>query len=363
MVNLITKVMNAILIQLGNPAAFSLSSSLSPTVFLLFLVLILTSSNADALSSSSSTKTISFIDASGSPNQWPSALPVPENCQDELTARKSREAMAGQSPSALEGRCKVDFDAMGNGARFVHVDPPVLVIDDFLTPKQCTDVLQLTSIQPPPDAGRIIKLESRSYAEEGNKNRISTTWYVRYGCKAVAPLLNGISNLLPRVALEQIEELQLVRYAGSGQGFAWHEDALRPEYTTADAGGQRIATCLVYLDECDDGRTIFRDLLGSDNCRLAVSPKIGRALLFFPSATGRTRLGDAALISDSQKTFGEYHYDNTRADHRTSHAGEPPSGVGSKRQKHIAQLWIHSADHTPVVFGRGLNRHVEAKLG
>lgn len=181
----------------------------------------------------------------------------------------------------------------------------------------------------------------------------------------MTPLLNGISDLLPDINLEQVEEIQIVRYAGSGQGFAWHEDSLDMDVATPDAGGQRIATCLVYLDECDNGRTIFRDLVGDDNKRLAVSPKTGRALLFFPSATGITSLGDAASAMDSQKsqqTFGECHFDNTRADRRTSHAGEPPAGVGSRREKHIAQLWIHSSDHTPVVFGRGLNRHDEAKL-
>ena len=45
--------------------------------------------------------------------------------------------------------------------------------------------------------------------------------------------------------------------------FTWHLDALSPEESTMDKGGQRTATLLVYLTEMpeeDGGATIFRDL-------------------------------------------------------------------------------------------------------
>jgi hypothetical protein len=240
-------------------------------------------------------------------------------------------------------------------------------------------------------------------------------------------LLRGIVHLLPNIVLEQVEEIQLVQYAGTQQGFGWHEDVLPIHSSTSSAqqtqqsptstmiaGGQRIATCLVYLDECDNGRTIFRDLIGDDgssgdttktndndhnNRRLAIRPKIGRALLFFPAVTDTSQHkktkeeDDCSTTSttqhnndhpntpppppqhpDDEDALGEmYNFDNTRADHRTVHAGEPPGNTvtsnandkdryGSRTTKHIAQLWIHSLPHTPVVFGRGLNLHSEAKL-
>jgi hypothetical protein len=172
--------------------------------------------------------------------------------------------------------------------------------------------------------------------------------------------------LLPNVALDQVEEVQLVRYEGEGQGFGWHEDALSAGEATPAVGGQRVATLLVYLDECDGGRTLFRGLRGGDGKRLGVSPKRGRALLFFPSSTGTTPLGAAALVANDGArrcaAFGEAYFDGTRADHRTTHAGEPPTGKRNKGQKNIAQLWVHSLEHTPVVFGRGLNKHSEARL-
>lgn len=304
--------------------------------------------------------------------EWASSLPLPENAKDRSMADRARNAMAGASPTSLDGRCDVNLDGFDDRVQWLHVDPPVLIVDGFLTDEECDDALQLTNVSPPPGVGRVIKMESRlsdSNKSRGVATRSSTTWYVRYAADALAPLLDGISILLPRVALEQLEEVQLVRYEGEGQGFGWHTDDLDEKEATPDVGGQRIATLLVYLDECGDdggGRTVFRDLRGENDQRLAVSPKKGRALLFFPAVTGgATTLGDhaALLADDSRKTFGDAHFDDTRADHRTTHAGEPPAGKnGNRGQKHIAQIWIHSSNHTPVVFGRGLNRHAEARL-
>ena len=60
---------------------------------------------------------------------------------------------------------------------------------------------------------------------------------------------------------------------------------------TVQADGQRIAAVLVYY-ECQDGsgRTLFRDLRGEDNNRLGVSPRKGRALLFFLAMTVKKTL-------------------------------------------------------------------------
>ena len=299
--------------------------------------------------------------------EWSSSLPLPENAprDDPFLADRARSAMAGVRPTALEGRCVVDLGRFGDRARWLHVDPPVVVIDNFLSDRECDDVLELQGVSPPTGAGRVIRIESR--LSDANRSRSastavrsSTTWYARYGAPAVAPLIRGLLALLPHVALEQLEEVHLVRYEGGGQGFGWHEDVLSVDEATPAAGGQRVATCLVYLNECEGGRTLFRDLRGEDGRRLGVSPEKGRALLFFPSVTGTSALGRGASMTDSPRTtFGKAYFDDTRADHRTSHAGEPPGNDG---QKNIAQLWIHSREHTPRVFGGGLNKHEEASL-
>ena len=320
-----------------------------------------------------------------------SILPLPEHADNTSIAERARCAMMSSStnnhhhsnnkqPAALQDRCSVNLDAFHNGrckAQWLHVDPPVLTVDNFLTEQECDDIRRITIFPPPAGVGRVIKLESR--LSESNKSnnqgtavRLSTTWYVRYGAPQVAPLLRSLMQLLPDIQLEQTEEVQLVRYMGEGQGFGWHEDALSEQEATMDAGGQRIATLLVYLDDCQDGsgRTLFRDLRGGGKdgkqCRLGVSPKKGRALLFFPAISTTASIveeeDNTSSTNDEEDNgaFGNVYFDHTRADHRTTHAGEPPTGQNG--QKHIAQLWIHSGKHTPVVFGRGLNRHSEAVL-
>ena len=86
-------------------------------------------------------------------------------------------------------------------------------------------------------------------------------------------------------------------------------------------------------------------------------------LLFFPALTTQDDNSTKRVTnpeSSDATAFGNVYFDHTRADHRTTHAGEPPQS--NNGQKHIAQLWIHSGVHTPVVFGRGLNKHSEAVL-
>eukprot|EP00536_Pseudo-nitzschia_multiseries_P004375 jgi/Psemu1/295551/fgenesh1_pm.72_\ len=396
---------------------------------------------------------------------WASSLPLPEHAPDPSEASRSRAAMEGPNPPALEGRCPVDLGF--SGIKWLHVDPPVLIVDDFLTAAECSDVLSLTGDRLPPDAGRVIKIQSRvgsappsstppppppppstksntntntktktaDYSEQqpkkqaaaaagGTNNpaqRSSTTWYVRYGCGALAPIFHNLEGLLPALDRTQIEEVQLVRYAGSGQGFSWHEDALDESTATPEAGGQRVATVLVYLDDVvpeedgtqteaktktktdrdaaaaaaaaaapstTSGRTLFRDLLGPNGKPLGVAPKRGRALLFFPAVREEAENTTASTTTadddhnnnnddddddddDNGCAFGPIHpWDNTRADRRTVHAGEPPGDGGASSSaaaaattatKHIAQIWIHSAPHTPVVFGRGLNPHGDAQ--
>ena len=297
--------------------------------------------------------------------EWPSSLPLPENASHNPSlAQRAEYAMSGPYPPALEGHCNVNFD-FNDQIQWQHVDPPVLTIDNFLSDKECDDILKLQNVSPPPGAGRVIKMESRishSNLERsgGTAIRSSTTWYVRYGAPQIKPLLKNLLHLLPNVKLEQCEEVQLVRYQGGGQGFGWHEDVLSVDEANLEAGGQRIATILLYLNDCENGRTLFRDLRGWNGRRLAVSPRKGRALLFFPSVTGNPLLCDAAAKADlPMSTFGDVYFDGTRADHRTAHAGEPP---GNNGQKNIAQIWVHSREHVPRAFGIGLNKHSELIL-
>jgi prolyl 4-hydroxylase len=88
-----------------------------------------------------------------------------------------------------------------------------------------------------------------------------------------------------------------------------------------------VATLLVYLTdlgETDGGATLFRDL------NLAVRPKKGTALLFFPAAGG---------------------IPGTPLDIRTLHCGEAVRGdtTSATAEKWIAQLWLREEAYRPTV--------------
>ena len=49
-------------------------------------------------------------------------------------------------------------------------------------------------------------------------------------------------------------------------------------------GEQRVDTLLVYLNDVENGGgTMFRDLVDSKHSQLTMKPKVGSALLFFPT--------------------------------------------------------------------------------
>ena len=205
------------------------------------------------------------------------------------------------------------------GLRVLHGDPPVLIVENFFSADEC-DAYRALREGGPTQVHELA--QSATFSSVTSTARTSTTWFVAYQS---APLLLARASALLGVAdIARFEEPQLVRYA-PGQYFNWHYDAVPP--TLLNNGGQRVATLLVYLNDVPlGGRTAFRDLRagGTDSngkpLRLAVAPKKGRAVLFFPS-----------------------HADGA-PDERTLHAGEP---TADGEDKWIAQAWLHQTAYKP----------------
>ena len=207
-------------------------------------------------------------------------FPLPER-RDAIQAHKKfgdKGVLPSKlAPGALDAHCP-NLDHAFPGLRVLHLDPPVLTVDGFFSDAECDAYRALEHATETGDAHMLAQSATFSGASDA---RTSTTWFLRY--QAVPKLLAAVSALLG-APLEHFEEPQLVRYQ-AGQMFSWHYDALPPFHP----GGQRAATCLVYLnDVAEGGRTTFRDLrLGGTDAegrprRVEVAPKKGRALLFFP---------------------------------------------------------------------------------
>jgi hypothetical protein len=214
------------------------------------------------------------------------------------------------------------LDLSWPGLRVLHLDPPVLIADNFFSDAECDAYAALRESDSPGDVYELA--QSGTFYAATAQARTSTTWFMSY--ERVCGFLAKASALLGVDDLRRFEEPQLVRYQ-PGQYFNWHHDAVPP--TQLHNGGQRLTTLLVYLNDVPvGGRTAFRDLRagGTDGNgrprRLAVAPKKGRAILFCPAAADGV------------------------PDDRTLHAGEPTK---DGELKWIAQLWLHESVYGPTV--------------
>jgi prolyl 4-hydroxylase len=225
-------------------------------------------------------------------------------------------APVSKAPDDWASRWMPGLDLTRKGLRLLHLDPPVLVVDDFFSKEECEALVALTETE---DA---FEVESATFSTLTASARTSTTWYTRH---TVVPTFVGRAAELTGRDPNTFEEPQIVRYK-TGQRFTWHYDEV-PAVHLAN-GGQRRATLLVYLNDVSaGGGTAFRDL------GVTVTPKQGRALLFFPS--------DVDGVPDD----------------RTLHAGEAPR----EGLKYIAQMWLHERDYVPgVVPGAAAGAAAEA---
>jgi hypothetical protein len=149
------------------------------------------------------------------------------------------------------------------GLQVLHLDPPVFVVDKFLTPRECDELLQLSE---KPD--QTLEVASPTFGGAFASGRTSTTWFcctiflpftlhslhARFSkhkfpelsrfCRyeAASTLLRRTSALLGGVDTRRFEEPQVVRYE-PGQQFKWHLDQV-PKSQLAN-GGQRLVTTLV----------------------------------------------------------------------------------------------------------------------
>ncbi len=112
----------------------------------------------------------------------------------------------------------------------------------------------------------------------------------------------------------------LTRY-DAGAIFAKHGDAsLTRGSEWQDEGGQRVITCICYLNNCPGGggETYF------DRLNLAVVPEVGKALIFFPAD-----------------------YESLQADDRTTHESLPPL----EDEKWIVQMFGRVGSRVPSPLG------------
>lgn len=154
----------------------------------------------------------------------------------------------------------------------LNEEPLVCLFEDFLEEREIEALLAAAANQMQE------ALVSAAGSGVRSDNRSGSNCWVKHSHDRV------ISGLAERVAeivglpLEQAESLQVIHY-GPGQEYAPHYDAWDPTTERGRRcmahGGQRLLTCLLYLNEPSaGGNTLFPRL------DLEIRPLRGRMLLF-----------------------------------------------------------------------------------
>jgi hypothetical protein len=210
------------------------------------------------------------------------------------------------------------IDLSTPGLQLLHLDPPIYYIDDFFSHQECDDLVAaaqnsgkmapskigagnaVSSTRPSSSSSSSSTLTNNAYSQ----TRTSTSMLVDNAARresaelaASAELLQsrakhlllgssnkrtyswGKAGILPSKGQLTFEGLQVTQYQ-SGQHFLSHEDAFPVQLAQEETGFQRVATLLIYLNDVDQGGETCFDLLN-----VAVKPRKGGALLFFPAFT------------------------------------------------------------------------------
>jgi len=287
---------------------------------------------------------------------------------------------AGVAGASASARTRLDdhvaVDRLYPGLRQIHASPDVFVIDDFLTPEQCEDVIDAASkrdMSRSPvvyagwtnDFGDVVSAAARgpalwlavasmlSASASGSgpglgvlaagagayaaslalaalgagawvkvresrlaEMRTSTSCALEGDTAGERAYVANAEALMPGSDHATFEAPTVIRYA-PGQKLAPHFDANRgAEAEDAYRGGQTLATLLVYLNDVSEGSggvTRFGRLGPLD-----VEPKRGRGLLFFPA-----------------NRDGEF---DERAEHE---------GTETTEEKWICRIWRHEKNVPP----------------
>eukprot|EP00877_Chromochloris_zofingiensis_P009202 jgi/Chrzof1/4535/Cz14g17110.t1 len=256
--------------------------------------------------------------------QWDDAL------QPVSAAQHSADESAA-AKQALMTKLKTKFMPINLdtvGLKVLHVDPVVVTVDNFMSNEQCQELIQHIETTGLLQASKIGagNAAAVSGSVEYNARRTSNSMLVTSSVQAQHPALKSIfedihhqawqlldagngrgwgrAGRMPAAGQYCFECPQVARYH-TGQHFLSHQDAF-PLPLARSNGFQRHATLLVYLNDVfEGGATRF------DHLNVAVRPKRGMALLFFPA------------------------YSDGRPDERTLH-----TAMDAQDTKWIMQQWI-----------------------
>jgi len=207
------------------------------------------------------------------------------------------------------------------GLRVLHLDPPVMTIDGFLSPEHCTAIVDASAATGCMRESKIgsDNADKSTGANSYDARRTSSSMLIDSAVQSQRPTLRklvrsfqqhvrtlldhrdgsriwGKPGFMPASGQYCYESPQVACYEPT-QHFLSHEDAF-PMPLARSNQFNRHATVLIYLNSVEKGGSTCFDHLG-----VCVQPRRGRALLFFPAfADGRPDPRTLHTAVDAQDT-------------------------------------------------------------
>lgn len=182
-------------------------------------------------------------------------------------------------------------------ANQVNDEPLVCVFEDFLSPVEIGELLAAAE----PQLKKALVSDDKTGVESAGRTG-RNCWVHHHHNDVISELSQRVSDVVG-IPLENAESLQVVHYAESQQ-YAPHFDAWQAGTPSGDRcmsrGGQRMVTCLMYLNDVEQGGgTCFPKL------DMEVRAKKGRMVLFHNCVVNSTIRHESSLHGGMPVLRGE----------------------------------------------------------
>ncbi|MEL6393951.1 MAG: 2OG-Fe(II) oxygenase [Cyanobacteria bacterium J06623_4] len=156
--------------------------------------------------------------------------------------------------------------------QLLNEEPTIYIFEDFLSDVEIHDLVEVGDRQL---QRALVSVDTSGVVSQGRTGR--NCWIPHHQTSAIHALSNRISELV-NIPLVNAESFQLIHYFETqkyrAHYDAWEADTERGQRCMA-RGGQRLVTCLLYLNDVDaGGGTCFPKL------DLEVAAKRGRMVIF-----------------------------------------------------------------------------------
>jgi len=170
-----------------------------------------------------------------------------------------------------------------NTETVLNDNPMIYQIDLFLTPDECNHLIAVAH----KEGFEKSKVFGTFIGSRDLKRKSKTVWIKHNYDEQINNISLRISKLIG-ISLEYAELLQVSWYEENGK-FADHYDGWNHLTTThhgyLEKGGQRLITCMIYLNEAiEGGETQFTHLM------IRIKPQIGRLVIFSNVIDGTNKL-------------------------------------------------------------------------